>query len=183
MLSHVTLDLPTPMGVMLFSPSRNDVHLDFLGYVDWTLFSVALSVLLAAWTYANRDVAMRHGILSAVLLSILSWWLANVDPHLSTQLRRSFPLSTCRESPGPGVIQRGWRLTSPEHGPCSVTEGRDEWTEAVSTTGDRQPRSAGDTWSRAFAAGCYRRRLGRQVAGPDCGETSSCFRRRRDRGR
>lgn len=83
MLSHVLLDLPTPMGVMLFSPSRKDVHLDFLGYVDWTLFTVALSVLLAAWTYANRDAAMRRGILSAVLLSALSWWLFAEWPSLA----------------------------------------------------------------------------------------------------
>jgi len=83
MLSHVLLDLPTPMGVMLFSPSRKDVHLDFLGYVDWTLFTVALSVLLAAWTYANRDAAMRRAILSAVLLSALSWWLFAEWPSLA----------------------------------------------------------------------------------------------------
>jgi membrane-bound metal-dependent hydrolase YbcI (DUF457 family) len=83
MLSHVLLDLPTPMGVMLFSPSRKYVHLDFLGYTDWTLLTVALAVLLAAWTYANRDVAMRRGILSAVLLSALSWWLFAEWPSLA----------------------------------------------------------------------------------------------------
>lgn len=83
MISHVLLDLPTPMGVMLFSPSRTVVHLDFLGYMDWTLFTVALSVLLAAWTYANRDAAMRRGILSAVLLSALSWWLFAEWPSLA----------------------------------------------------------------------------------------------------
>jgi membrane-bound metal-dependent hydrolase YbcI (DUF457 family) len=82
-LSHILLDLPTPMGVMLFSPSRKDVHLDFLGYLDWTLFTVALAVLLAAWTYANRDAAIRRGILSAVLLSALSWWLYAEWPSLA----------------------------------------------------------------------------------------------------
>ena len=83
MLSHVLLDLPTPMGVILFLPSRKDVHLDFLGYVDWTLVTVALAVLLATWTYANRDAAMRRGILSAVLLSALSWWLFAEWPSLA----------------------------------------------------------------------------------------------------
>jgi hypothetical protein len=83
MLSHILLDLPTPMGVMLFFPSRKDVHLDFLGYVDWTLLTVALAVLLAAWTYANRDAAIRRGILSAVLLSALSWWLYAEWPSLA----------------------------------------------------------------------------------------------------
>lgn len=83
MLSHILLDIPTPMGVMLFSPSHKDVHLDFLGYIDWTLFTVALSVLLAIWTYANRDAAMRRGILSVVLLSALSWWLFAEWPSLA----------------------------------------------------------------------------------------------------
>ena len=83
MLSHVLLDLPTPMGVMLFFPSRNDVHLDFLSYSDWTLLAVALGVLLAAWTYANRGAALRRGILSAVLLSALSWWLYAEWPTLA----------------------------------------------------------------------------------------------------
>jgi membrane-bound metal-dependent hydrolase YbcI (DUF457 family) len=83
MLSHILLDLPTPMGVMLFSPSRRFLHLDFLGYVDWTLFSIALAVLLAAWTYADRDAAMRRGILSAVLLAALSWWLFAEWPSLA----------------------------------------------------------------------------------------------------
>lgn len=83
MLSHILLDLPTPMGVMLFSPSRRYLHLDFLGYVDWTLFSIALGVLLAAWTYADRDAAMRRGILSAVLLAALSWWLFAEWPSLA----------------------------------------------------------------------------------------------------
>jgi hypothetical protein len=83
MLSHLLLDLPTPMGVMLFFPSRNDVHLDFLGYFDWTLFTVALCVLLAAWTYAKRSAAVRRGVLSAVLLSALSWWLFAEWPTLA----------------------------------------------------------------------------------------------------
>lgn len=84
MLSHVLLDLPTPMGVVLFYPfSRKHVHLDFLGYGDWTLFALALFVLLAAWTYANRDAAVRRGILSAVLLSSLSWWLYSEWPTLA----------------------------------------------------------------------------------------------------
>ena len=51
------------------------MHLDLLGYLDWTLFALALFVLLASWTYAKRDTAMRRGILSAALLSSLSWWL------------------------------------------------------------------------------------------------------------
>jgi inner membrane protein len=38
MLSHVLLDLPTPMGTKFFYPfSNNYVHLDLLGYLDWTL--------------------------------------------------------------------------------------------------------------------------------------------------
>jgi membrane-bound metal-dependent hydrolase YbcI (DUF457 family) len=94
MLSHILLDLPTPMGVMLFSPSRKDVHLDFLGYVDWTLFTVALAVLLAAWTYANRDAAMRRGILSAALLSALSWWLFAEWPSLALSFAATVEEST-----------------------------------------------------------------------------------------
>ena len=83
MLSHVLLDLPTLMGLMLFYPfSRHYVHLDFLGYADWTLFTLALFVLLAAWTYANRDGAVGRGILSAVLLASLSWWLFSEWPTL-----------------------------------------------------------------------------------------------------
>jgi membrane-bound metal-dependent hydrolase YbcI (DUF457 family) len=84
MLSHVLLDLPTPMGVVLFYPfSRNYVHLDFLGYVDWTLFTLVLFVLLATWTYANHGTALRRGILSAALLSALSWWLFSEWPTLA----------------------------------------------------------------------------------------------------
>lgn len=85
MLSHVLLDLPTPMGVMLFYPSRKYVHWDFLGYFDWTLFTISLFVLLAAWTYAKHRAAMRRGILSAVLLSALSWWLFSEWPTLAFQ--------------------------------------------------------------------------------------------------
>jgi membrane-bound metal-dependent hydrolase YbcI (DUF457 family) len=84
MLSHVLLDLPTPMGVKFFYPfSRQYVHLDFLGYVDWTLFTLGLFVLLAAWTYADRGAAVRRGILSAILLSALSWWLFSEWPTLA----------------------------------------------------------------------------------------------------
>ena len=101
MLSHLLLDLPTPMGVMLFSPSRKVVHLDFLGYADWTLFTVALSVLLAAWTYAKRDAAMRRGILSAVLLSALSWWLYAEWPSLAFSFASTVAEAT--EAPLPTV--------------------------------------------------------------------------------
>jgi membrane-bound metal-dependent hydrolase YbcI (DUF457 family) len=84
MLSHVLLDLPTPMGAKLFYPFSNQyVHLDFLGYLDWTMFTLALFVLLATWSYANRDTAVRRGILSAVLLSSLSWWLFSEWPTLA----------------------------------------------------------------------------------------------------
>jgi len=105
MLSHLLLDLPTPMGTVLFYPfSRNDVHLDFLGYVDWTLFALALFVLLAVWTYAKRDAAVRRGILAAVLLSSLTWWLysewpvlafhfaATVEEATEAPLRTAYPL-------------------------------------------------------------------------------------------
>ena len=84
MLSHILLDLPTPQGVMLLSPSRRYVQLDFLGYVDWSLFTIALAVLLAVWTYADRDAAMRRGILSAVLLAALGWWLFAEWPSLAS---------------------------------------------------------------------------------------------------
>ena len=78
------LDLPTPMGTKFFYPFSNKyVHLDFLGYLDWTLFTLALFVLLATWSYANRDTAVRRGILSAVLLSSLSWWLFSEWPTLA----------------------------------------------------------------------------------------------------
>jgi membrane-bound metal-dependent hydrolase YbcI (DUF457 family) len=81
MLSHVFLDIPTPVGVMLFYPfSRNHVHLDFLGYLDWTLFMLALFVLLTVWTYSNPSVAVRRGVLTAILLSVLSWWLYSEWP-------------------------------------------------------------------------------------------------------
>lgn len=86
MLSHLLLDLPTPMGTVLFFPfSRSYVHLDFLGYVDWTLFALALFVLLAVWTYAKREAAVRRGILAAVLLSSLTWWLYSEWPALALQ--------------------------------------------------------------------------------------------------
>lgn len=84
MLSHVFLDLATPMGVIFFYPfSRGYVRLDLLGYVDWTLFALALFVLLAAWTYAHRDAAVLRGILSVALLSALSWWLFSEWPALA----------------------------------------------------------------------------------------------------
>lgn len=105
MLSHVLLDLPTLMGTKVFYPFSNKyVHLDFLGYLDWTLFTLALFVLLATWTYANRDTALRRGILSAVLLSCLSWWLfsewptqafsfaATVEEATEQPLRTVYPL-------------------------------------------------------------------------------------------
>jgi membrane-bound metal-dependent hydrolase YbcI (DUF457 family) len=105
MLSHLFLDLPTPMGAKLFYPFSNKyVHLDFLSYLDWTLFTLALIVLLATWTYANRDTAVRRGILSAVLLSSLSWWLfsewptqafsfaATVEEATEQPLRTVYPL-------------------------------------------------------------------------------------------
>jgi membrane-bound metal-dependent hydrolase YbcI (DUF457 family) len=105
MLSHVLLDLPTPMGTKLLYPFSNTyVHLDLLGYADWTLFSLALFVLLATWTYAKRDTAVRRGILSAVLLSSLSWWLfsewptqalsfaATVEEATEEPLRTIYPL-------------------------------------------------------------------------------------------
>ena len=84
MLSHVLLDLPTPMGAVAFYPfSRTHVHLDFLGYLDWTLVVLALFVLLVPWTYAKRDAAVRRGLLAAVLLSSLSWWLYAEWPTLA----------------------------------------------------------------------------------------------------
>jgi membrane-bound metal-dependent hydrolase YbcI (DUF457 family) len=84
MFSHVLLDLPTPMGTKFFYPFSNKyVHLDFLGYLDWTLFILALFVFLAMWSYANRDSAVRRGILTAVLLSSLSWWLFSKWPALA----------------------------------------------------------------------------------------------------
>jgi membrane-bound metal-dependent hydrolase YbcI (DUF457 family) len=105
MLSHLLLDLPTPMGTMLFYPfSSRSVHLDFLGYVDWTLFILGLFVPLAVWTYANRNVAVRRGILSVVLLSSLSWWLfsewptqalyfaATVEEATEEPFRTAYPL-------------------------------------------------------------------------------------------
>jgi membrane-bound metal-dependent hydrolase YbcI (DUF457 family) len=87
MLSHLLLDLPTPMGVELFYPfSRKPVYLDFLGYADWTLFILAFFVLFAAWTYSNRDQALRRGILSAALLASLNWWLFSAWPTLAFTL-------------------------------------------------------------------------------------------------
>jgi hypothetical protein len=72
------------MGAVLFYPfSRNDVHLDILGYLDWTLFVLALFVFLAVWTYAKRMAAVRRGVLAAVLLSSLTWWLYSEWPALA----------------------------------------------------------------------------------------------------
>jgi hypothetical protein len=45
------------------------------------LLAVPLFVLLAVWTYANRNTALRRGIFSAVLLSCLSWWLYSEWPR------------------------------------------------------------------------------------------------------
>ncbi len=108
MLSHVLLDLPTPLGAVAFYPfSRKYVHLDFLGYLDWTLFTLGLFVLLAAWTYAHRDAAVRRGLLAAALLSSLSWWLYSEWPTLAfsfagtveeateAPLRTLYPLVLC----------------------------------------------------------------------------------------
>jgi membrane-bound metal-dependent hydrolase YbcI (DUF457 family) len=105
MFSHLVLDLPTPLGAKLFYPFSDEyVHLDFLGYLDWTLFTLALFVLLATWTYAKRDTAVRRGILSAVLLSTLSWWLfaewpmqalsfaATIEEATEEPLRTVYPL-------------------------------------------------------------------------------------------
>jgi len=105
MVSHVLLDLPTPMGAKFFYPFSNKyVHLDLLGYLDWTLFTLALFVLLATWSYAKHDTAVRRGILSAVLLSSLSWWLfsewptqafsfaATVEEATEEPLRTVYPL-------------------------------------------------------------------------------------------
>jgi membrane-bound metal-dependent hydrolase YbcI (DUF457 family) len=76
MLSHVLLDLPTPMGAMFFYPFSHNVAQEIKVHMfDWTLFTLALFVLLATWTYANRDAAVRRGILSAILLSSLSSFL------------------------------------------------------------------------------------------------------------
>lgn len=101
MLSHLLLDLPTPMGVMLFFPSREYVHWDFLGYFDWTLLTVSLFVLLAAWTYANRHAALRRGILSVVLLAALSWWLYSEWPTLAPQFAGTLEEAT--EQPLPTI--------------------------------------------------------------------------------
>ena len=101
MLSHVLLDLPTPMGVMLFYPSRKYVHWDILGYLDWTLFTISLFVLLAAWTYSKRGAAVRRGILSVVLLSALSWWLFAEWPTLAFQFAATVEEAT--EQPFPTV--------------------------------------------------------------------------------
>jgi len=68
MVSHVLLDLPTPMGAKIFYPfSNNYVHLDLLGYLDWTLFTLALFVLLATWSYAKHDTAVRRGKYAAAM--------------------------------------------------------------------------------------------------------------------
>jgi membrane-bound metal-dependent hydrolase YbcI (DUF457 family) len=101
MLSHVLLDLPTPMGVMLFYPSRHQVHWEFLGYFDWTLFTTSLFVLLAAWTYAKHGASVRRGILSVVLLSALSWWLFAEWPTLAPQFAATVEEAT--EQPLPTV--------------------------------------------------------------------------------
>jgi membrane-bound metal-dependent hydrolase YbcI (DUF457 family) len=95
MLSHLLLDLPTPMGTVLFFPfSPNYVHLDFLGYVDWTLFLLALFVLLAVWTYSKQEAAVRRGILAAALLSSLTWWLYAEWPALAPRLAATMEEAT-----------------------------------------------------------------------------------------
>jgi membrane-bound metal-dependent hydrolase YbcI (DUF457 family) len=76
MISHLVLDLPTELGLRIFWPFYPKyIYLEWLSGIDWTLFTVSVFVLLAAWTYAKPAEAVRRGTLSAALLVFLCCWL------------------------------------------------------------------------------------------------------------
>lgn len=69
MISHLVLDLPTESGLKIFWPFyRKPVYLEWLSGIDFTLLTVAIFVLLAAWTYAKPAQAVRRGIFSSAFL-------------------------------------------------------------------------------------------------------------------
>ena len=86
MLSHVLLDVMTILGAKVFYPFyRENVYVDWLSELDFTLFTLGLFALLTAWTYAHREAAVRRGILSSVLLASFCWWLFAELPILARQ--------------------------------------------------------------------------------------------------
>jgi membrane-bound metal-dependent hydrolase YbcI (DUF457 family) len=90
MISHLALDLPTELGLKIFWPFyAKHVYVDWLGGIDLTLFTVALFVLLAAWTYAKPGQALRRGIFSTAFLVVFCWWLFAGWPLIGGRLGSS----------------------------------------------------------------------------------------------
>ena len=76
MISHLALDLPTEPALKIFWPFyAKHVYVDWLSGIDLTLFSIALSVLVAAWVYAKPGEALRRGAFSAAFMVVFCWWL------------------------------------------------------------------------------------------------------------
>jgi hypothetical protein len=99
MLSHVALDLPTEIGAKVFYPFyRKTVYVDWLGHIDFTLFMVSLLLLLAAWTYAHREAAVRRGILASALLASFCWWLFAEWPLFAFHRNQQFTLVRLSEA-------------------------------------------------------------------------------------
>jgi membrane-bound metal-dependent hydrolase YbcI (DUF457 family) len=90
-LTHVVLDLPTEIGAKVFYPFyRKIVYLDWLGHIDFTLFTLSVFVLLAAWTYSKREAAVLRGILSSALLASFSWWFFADFPSFALRIAQNF---------------------------------------------------------------------------------------------
>jgi membrane-bound metal-dependent hydrolase YbcI (DUF457 family) len=90
MLSHLVLDVPTEVGSRVFWPFyRKTVFVDWLSGIDFTFFTLALFVLLAAWTFSKPEVALRRGILSSALLLVFCWWLFARWPLFGRRLSMS----------------------------------------------------------------------------------------------
>jgi membrane-bound metal-dependent hydrolase YbcI (DUF457 family) len=99
MLSHVVLDLPTELGAKVLYPFYDKiVYVDWLGHIDFTFFMLALFVLLSAWTYANREAAVRRGILFSALLATFCWWLFAEWPISAFHRNQQFTLVRLSEA-------------------------------------------------------------------------------------
>ena len=90
-LTHVVLDLPTEIGAKVFYPFyRKIVYLDWLGHIDFTLFTLGVFVLLATWTYAKREAAVLRGILSSALIASFCWWFFADFPPFALRIAQNF---------------------------------------------------------------------------------------------
>lgn len=89
-ISHLVLDLPTELGLKIFWPFYSKpVYMEWLSGIDLTLFTVAVFVLLAAWTYAKTGEAVRRGIFSSAFLALFCWWLFAGWPLIGGRLGAS----------------------------------------------------------------------------------------------